>query len=260
MKKTSVAILSILFVFILSTFSPALGSYEVLAAVEKPKKLIINNKTEEKLTITFKGDTTYKFNLNPNKNKVELMAGMYSYTFFACGIWQNGTVDITKNNQKIILPDCATATGMVKLTIKNKTGVKVTLTLRGPAYYQFQIKPNKTEKEYLRKGTYTYSYEACGGKTTGTIVVETGKEKLTLPKCQKTSSQVAKVTVKNNTGGYIRINLTGPASYYFYLKPGTTQIQVIKGKYQYTCYGCGGASKSGTVNLRNGFVWTWFCY
>ena len=122
MKKTSVAILSILFVFILSTFSPAFGSYEALAAVEKPKKLIINNKTEEKLTITFKGDNTYKFNLKPNKNKVELMAGMYSYTFFACGIWQNGTVEITKNNQKIILPDCATATGMVKLTIQAMTG------------------------------------------------------------------------------------------------------------------------------------------
>ena len=100
MKKNKIVILGILFVFVLSTFSPVFGSYGALAAAEKPKVLVINNKTEDKLSITFKGENTYKFNLKPNKNKVDLLAGMYSYTFFAWGIWQNGKVEITKNNQK----------------------------------------------------------------------------------------------------------------------------------------------------------------
>lgn len=151
---------------------------------------------------------------------------------------------------------------MVKLTIKNKTGAKTTVTMRGPAYYQFKPKANKTEKVYVKKGTYQYTYEACGEKITKTISVQTGKEKLTLAKCKKpkkSSQKIAKVTIVNNTGRYLTLYLDGPESYYFSLKPGKSTIEVIKGKYHYRAYGYGGASRSGTQNLRNGFRWQWFC-
>ncbi len=57
----------------------------------------------------------------------------------------------------------------------------------------------------------------------------------------------ATIRINNQTGGYITIYLTGPASFTFNVPDGQQTISVCSGTYSYTAYGCGGASKNGTV-------------
>ena len=141
-------------------------------------------------------------------------------------------------------------------TFQNKTGSKLTITLTGANYYTFNLKAGNN-KLVISPGLYQYSYNACGKLQTGMVTIKPGA-KLLLPKCKVTG--MVNVKIANNTNGYLTLNLTGPATYYLSLKPGANIISVVKGKYSYTAWGCGGASASGVKNLtRNGITWTWFC-
>jgi hypothetical protein len=53
--------------------------------------------------------------------------------------------------------------------------------------------------------------------------------------------------IVNDTGGIVTLYLTGPAKYTFHIAAGSQTLTVCPGTYSYTGYGCGGASKNGTV-------------
>jgi hypothetical protein len=56
-----------------------------------------------------------------------------------------------------------------------------------------------------------------------------------------------KIAITNDTKAMITLYLKGPASYTFNLGTGSHVLDVCGGSYQYTVYGCGGASGSGTI-------------
>lgn len=139
----------------------------------------------------------------------------------------------------------------VNVQFQNKTGSSVRITLTGPATVYLTLGNGKTKGE-LVPGTYKYSYEACGKTNTGTFKVKKAGDTLVLPKCKSgggggNSGGEGKIKIKNDTGGTITIYLTGPKNYTFYVSPGTTQLSVAKGKYNYTAYGCGGSTDTGTI-------------
>ena len=138
----------------------------------------------------------------------------------------------------------------VNVQFQNKTGASVRITLTGPATVYLTLNTGKTKSE-LVPGTYKYSYTACGKTNTGTFKVKKAGATLTLPKCGKEGGAKAagegKIKIKNDTSGTITIYLTGPQNYTFYVSPGTSQLKVAKGKYDYTAYGCGGSTDSGTI-------------
>jgi len=67
---------------------------------------------------------------------------------------------------------------------------------------------------------------------------------------QAPSGKTVTIKVNNKTGGNITLTLSGPASYTFTLGPGTHKLKVLPGKYNWTAWGCGGASDSGTYNTK----------
>jgi hypothetical protein len=149
----------------------------------------------------------------------------------------------------------------VQLVVNNKTGETLNLSLKGPATYNWNINPGKTTQTVV-PGKYKYTYKACGGQKSGTVEVKKNGKVLTLAACNQKGAKVGgvvNVKIRNNTGGYVQLNLTGPATYSFSLAPGNSTISVIRGKYQYTAWGCGGASISGTKQLGGGKTWTWWC-
>lgn len=80
------------------------------------------------------------------------------------------------------------------------------------------------------------------------------------PKPQdKSPGKTVKILIKNDTGGTLTLNLSGPASYNFTFGPGNHTINVVSGTYTYTAWGCGGASTSGTKKLNAGTEWRFFC-
>ncbi len=155
----------------------------------------------------------------------------------------------------------AAATNL-KIVINNKTGETISLSLKGAANYNWTVKPGKSTFD-LAPGKYKYSYKACNGQKNGTVEVKKNGQVLTLAACKAKGASgggTVGVVIQNDTGGYIRINLTGPATYSFSLGAGKSTINVIKGKYTYTVWGCGGASLSGVKQLKGKITWTFWCY
>ncbi len=64
------------------------------------------------------------------------------------------------------------------------------------------------------------------------------------PACERSGT----VSIKNDTGGTVTIHMTGTASFTFSVAAGNQTLSVCPGSYSYTAYGCGGASRTGTVN------------
>jgi hypothetical protein len=147
----------------------------------------------------------------------------------------------------------------VQVQFQNKTGGSVVITLTGPTTVYLTLNTGKTKTE-LAPGTYHYSYFACDKTNTGTFKVKAGAN-FSLPKCKSGGgggSGEGKIKIKNDTGGTVTIYLSGAQNYTFYVSNGTSQLNVAKGKYNYTAYGCGGASTSGTI--KPGGVITFWCY
>lgn len=76
---------------------------------------------------------------------------------------------------------------------------------------------------------------------------------------QAPSGQSINVKIINNTGGTVTLNMTGPATYSFTFGTGTQTINVLKGTYTFTAWGCGGAVNTGSKVLSGGDEWEWFC-
>ena len=56
------------------------------------------------------------------------------------------------------------------------------------------------------------------------------------------------IYINNDTGGTLTLYLSGPAKFTFTVGTGSQTINVCPGSYSYTAYGCGGATRSGTMN------------
>lgn len=151
----------------------------------------------------------------------------------------------------------------VQVTLQNKTGAAVRLTLTGPTTVSLNLATGKT-KANMAVGTYKYSYEACGKTNTGTFKVKSNGDNLTLPKCKGGSGGTKTVTlvIHNKTDGTLYFVFTGPQSYRATVPPGKTKLTMAQGTYQYTISGnaCGSYfSFSDTLKLKNSLVWTWYC-
>ena len=233
-------------------------------STSKTPKLTINNNTGETFRITLNGPKTYYFSLQKGKSSHEVEQGKYTYTYYACGSNQTGKLTVQKKGLtvKFKCDSKEDASAKVpKLTINNNTGETFRIKLSGPKTYYFSLQKGKVKFE-VEQGKYSYSYTACGGLQSGTVNVNKkgATLKLNCPKSSQKDGKLVKVTINNQTGGSVTLYLTGPKSYTFYLAAGKSSIEVEKGKYNFTAYGCGGASHSGTRNIKSKFVWRWFCY
>jgi hypothetical protein len=275
MKKSIVIVFALFLVLISATWQSASASTgtemiqakNYIAAVNAAKvpKLIVNNKTGQNLTLTLDGPKYYTLVVPPGKTTFEVEQGKYTYSHYGCGtVAQTDVITVKKAGYTLKLT-CAgnkkagNAAKTPKLSVKNSAGTSVTLTLTGPKNYTFTV-PNGKSNFEVEQGNYTYSYSACGAEQSGKVnVKKSGANlKITCPKA-KSGGKAAKVTVDNRTGGWITLKLYGPQEYNFNLAPGTTKIEVAKGKYTYTVWGCGGASLSGTKKLNGSLIWKFWC-
>jgi len=151
------------------------------------------------------------------------------------------------------------AADTVKLTVKNKSGSVFVIRLSGPESYTNTVKKG-TSKFDVVPGIYRYSYTACGTtQTTGTINA-TKNAVLVVAKCPPGLPPLVTFTLKNKTGEYLQLILTGRQTYNFNLAPGDHKLTVYADKYKYVASGCGGRSAKGRMNIKSGFKWwEWTC-
>jgi len=229
----------------------------------KLPKLTINNMTGTSFYMTLIGAKPQYFYIQKGKSNIEVEQGRYTYSYYACGAPQTGHLAVKKKGLSVKFT-CDTQKDkdakVPKLTVNNMTGETFYITLIGAKPQYFYIQKGKANFE-VEQGRYSYSYTACGGPQSGIVNVKKKGVtlKLACPKSSEKDGKLIKVNISNQTGGSVTLYLTGPKSYTFYLAPGQSKIDVEKGKYNFTAYGCGGASLIGAKNINSKFVWRWFC-
>ncbi len=256
----------VILALLLSGFAPATPAQNAAAQTTPTSvKLAFNNKTAETVSITLNGPATYYFTLPPGKSSQMALPGKYAYTYTACSEQKTGNFTLKKNGDTLALAACPkkppTPPATYKLVLNNKTGETIKITLTGPMTYTFTLQPGKTSQD-VKPGKYRYTYKACLGEKKGTVEVKKNGTLLTLaacPKNQKNKSGDVTVKIKNDTGGTVWLTLSGPMAYNLSLPAGRSTITVLRGKYTYKAYGCGGASISGTKQLGGNNEWRFWC-
>jgi hypothetical protein len=130
-------------------------------------------------------------------------------------------------------------TKKAKLTVDNRTGGTLYVSLSGPRSYYFSTsKKGKTTFNDIEPGKYTVTVRtsACSDTLTYQQNIK-GTASLKPFGCSKqTKTKLGSLTVDNRTGGTLYVSLSGPGSYYFSTsKKGKTTFKDIEpGKYTIT--------------------------
>lgn len=137
-----------------------------------------------------------------------------------------------------VIPVVAAGT-TAKVTVDNKTGSAAKITLWGPYYYSFDLRMGKNRFE-IEKGTYNYSFYACGRYYYGTFKANRTGAKLEL-ECISAAEAAGTLPLKvnNRTGNEFVLKLTGDGFYWLTVKPGVNVFQVKLGTYTYSHNACG---------------------
>ena len=161
-------------------------------AGESLARLTIVNNSKEIVYLELTGDRYYYFVVPVNTTKIYTpVKGEYAYVLKSCGIFVNGTFDLTKN-QKLVVPRCGDKDGpdtgganvtdasklirLVDVKLENSAKTDILLILTGPATYVFSIPKGETHKYTIAKGGYTLKLYACGKTRTGNFWAYVHKE------------------------------------------------------------------------------------
>ena len=215
--------------------------------------LKIDNKSGTPVNFSLSGTRPYNLTLPTGKTKVEVLKGKYTYSYLDHGVTESGEINIQSEQAMLTLPN-----KIATLNIANKSGSDVPITLQGKVPYTLSAIAGAS-KHVIRLGTYKYKYYACGNWQSGELKATKNTVALNIPSCQTATSGGVKVLIVNDTFGMITLHLTGPQEYWFHISSGKETVQVVKGTYNFTVWGCGGASDSGTRKITSKINWRFFC-
>ncbi len=221
------------------------------------------NNTGGQVWLYLTGPSTYSLALKFGKTTADVLQGKYNYSYQACGTTNTGTFNVRKNRDSLTLPACGESTSrsdMISITIQNKTGFQVLITLTAQTTHSYSINMGTSATDRIEPGRYTYSYSSCGKTQTGKFVAQKNGATLTLPKCGKDAgSGQAKITIFNNTGETLTIHFWGDQNYTFVLPGGRSRVYIKPGKYSYTALACGD-TLSGSGTFKGGSKLAYYCY
>lgn len=159
---------------------------------------------------------------------------------------------------------------LVGFTFKNDSNRLASLRLYGNGqFYYFLVQPGQTKYYTPVRGEYDVTFFSCGQYVNRELDL-TKQTKLVVPSCGTLAHhndqtpagvidggqvlRLVKVTFENETEGYMKVILEGPATYVFTFNNDQDKTYTIsKGLYTYTVYGCGG-SFTGNLYARHGKV------
>lgn len=225
----------------------------------KARKVVVINNTGEILRIYFEGPVTTNDKIWLSRTEIDLPKGKYTYHYTACRELHTGSLVVEDSGNKLILPDCRPPEGSVSLVIDNQANIKITLFIRGPAAYRFEIGRGEKVKKFVLAGQYQYSFDDCGRKVIGSFTATEKGGRVELNCRHVVADNHVLFTMINNTNGVIHLILEGNQKYVFTLYPGRNVLEIAEGKYRYTATGCGNATKTGTLYTIGGLSWTWIC-
>lgn len=215
--------------------------------------LNIQNTSGAQVILSLSGTRYYNLTIPTGKTKVEVIKGKYQYSYLDHGVYETGEINVQGEQDLLTLPN-----NIATLRIVNKTGADVRITLQGKVPY-FLSAAAGNSRHIIRRGNYEASYYACGAWQSSDLKVDKNAFDFTIPSCYTPTAGGVKVIIVNDTHGMVTIHLTGPQEYWFYLPAGRQTIEVVKGTYDYTVWGCGD-SMSGSKKITSKFEWRFWCW
>ena len=241
-----------------------LSSFSAVFAAEDPELKILNE-TGTSFWIEFKveGNSSIWHYANAGRTVLNIPKGEYTYVYWACGQENSEWVKIKKDT--VIKLECskeknnnATSAGGTGIDYKilNETGSAFWMEFKGvdgSSVWHYAAAGRTILN--IPKGEYTYVYWACGQqnsewikiKKEGTIKLECAKAKTTK------AADLIGLQINNDTGGYMYLYFTSNTdgkSYEFSIASGKQIVDLPKGSYSYTFYGCGWTSINGFVKVK----------
>ncbi len=147
---------------------------------------------------------------------------------------------------------------LVGFTFTNDSARLASLRLYGNGeFYYFLLYPGQSKYFTPVRGVYDATFFSCGQYVNQELDL-TKHTKMIVPACgthaHNTKNpppgvidggkviRLVKVTFENETNGYMKVILQGPATYVFTFNKGESKTYTIsKGEYEYKVYGCGGS-------------------
>lgn len=224
--------------------------------LELPKltaKLNIDNKSGAQVVLNLAGTRYYNLTVNTGKFKTEVLKGKYTYSYLDHGVYESGEISIQDEQATLTLPN-----NIASLKVSNKSGADLQISLQGKSPYFLNARAGNSQ-HVIRRGTYEYSYYACGAWQSGEIKVDNNTYEFKIASCNTATAGGVKLIIINNTNGILTLHLVGPAEYWFHIAPGKETVTVVKGTYDYTVWGCGGSTGTGTKKLTSKSEWRFWC-
>ncbi len=134
-----------------------------LAATSPTAIFRVGNKTHTVIPmLVLTGPKKYVFyRLAVSNTEFVIEKGRYRIEYTSCGIKRSFVVDIKSDLFRLRIARCQ----MNRLVIQNQTGGDMTLSLSGPASYQFKIVPGLNRFKVI-DGPFNYrAYAICGSKS-----------------------------------------------------------------------------------------------
>ncbi|MBN2502281.1 MAG: hypothetical protein JXB38_15970 [Anaerolineales bacterium] len=246
----------ILIALLSSAFVPAPALEDGQAALAAPiAKFKVKNQTGADTALTLQGAKSYYFSIPAGNSVVEIERGDYAYSYWACG--KEATGNLTSKDSQLVMKACGSGgnDSDIEITFVNKTGEVFWMTFSGPKTVYHQAALQKSTL-MLPKGTYTYSYYACGQQNTEKLNVKK-KESIQLS-CKSAKSDdedksgaggKVKITFNNQTGEVLWITLKGKATVYHQAVAGKSTVELEKGNYNYSYFACGEQTVKG-INVK----------
>ena len=159
---------------------------EIVLAVDVVR-LTIKNYSDRDIWLKLDGPATYNLHVPAGQNRdYTPIMGDYKYTYYACGTWVKGDLDL--NSRKIIeVPNCGYLLGgsnvnhpnyldagddimkLVNVTFENETGAYALMILNGPSVFVLSFQPRQVRGVTIPKGDYSFTVYGCGDKISNAI-------------------------------------------------------------------------------------------
>jgi hypothetical protein len=158
-KRILFSILIVVFLF--SVVAPAVNAKAASGEV----KLTVINKTKTDVDLRLSGPGSYTIDGHGAKFKVNMLPGIYSYSYKVCGRTFYGTLVVAKGTL-LVLPPCPASINtknLTSFTVQNNTGGLLTLILKAKGVtYTLSLGPGPNVVT-VQKAQYKYSVKGCSG-------------------------------------------------------------------------------------------------
>ncbi len=186
----------IIFLVTLASILIAAALPQDVAFAQDVVRLTIKNHSDRDIWLKLEGPAFYNLHVPAGETRIYTPnKGDYEYTYYACGTWVKGDLDL--NYQKLIeIPNCGYLLGgstlghphyldagdaimkLVNVTFENDTGAYMLAILNGPSVFVFSFQPGQDREVTIPKGDYSLTVYGCGGHFNTTFFANYFNEKV----------------------------------------------------------------------------------